>query len=64
LAVERLELRRSRMSTEARLQVWRQLFEGREPGSMKGPWSLQWLANHNEACAIARYFRWIAERRG
>jgi hypothetical protein len=51
------------MSTDARLQLWRQLFGRREPG-MKDPWLLQWLANHNEACAIARYFRWMAERRG
>jgi hypothetical protein len=52
------------MSTEARLELWRQLFERQEPGSVIGQWPLQWLANHNEACAIARYFRWIAERRG
>jgi hypothetical protein len=51
------------MRTEARLQLWRQLFERREPGSVKGPWPLQWLADHDEACAIALYFRWTAERR-
>jgi hypothetical protein len=25
---------------------------------------LEWRANYDEACAIARYFRWSAERRG
>jgi hypothetical protein len=52
------------MSMEARLELWQRLLERREPGSVIGPWPLQWLANHNEACAIARYFRWIADRRG
>jgi hypothetical protein len=52
------------MSPEARLQLWRQLFERREPGGVKDAWPLQWLANHDEACAIARYFRWMARAEG
>ena len=52
------------MNMEMRLQLWRQLLGSRQPGRMNHPWPLQWLANHDEACAIARYYRWMAERRG
>jgi hypothetical protein len=52
------------MSNGGRLNVLSKWFGAPSPDGLTD-WRLtQWRANYDEARAIARYFRWLAGRRG
>lgn len=52
------------MSGESRLNVWLKWFERSSPDGVDDLRLSQWRANYDEACAIAKYFRWMAWRGG
>jgi hypothetical protein len=54
--------RRPRMSGEVRPDVLSTWFERPSPERVSGLRLTQWRANYDEAVAIARFVRWMAER--
>lgn len=52
------------MSTEGRPEIWSNWF-GSPPPECLNEWRYaEWRANYDEARGIARYFRYMVERRG
>ncbi len=50
------------MSWESRLNVRLKWFERSSSDDVDDLRLSQWRANYDEACAIAKYFRWIARQ--
>jgi hypothetical protein len=51
------------MSLGGQPEAWLAWF-GSPPPDCVNEWRYaEWRANYDEACGIARYFRWMAERR-
>jgi hypothetical protein len=52
------------MSVGGQSEAWLKLF-GSPPPDCVDEWRYaEWRANYDEARGIARYFRWMAERKG
>jgi hypothetical protein len=52
------------MSIGGRQEAWLKWFESPPPDCVNERRYAEWRANYEEARGIARYFRWMAERRG
>lgn len=50
------------MGCDGRLNVWLTWFESSSPDGVDDLRLGQWRANYDEACAIAKYFRWMVGR--